>query len=70
MIMLLLLTILKMLLVRAEMMMIKTGESAVLECEGAWKYCEWKHHEQVSAVMQDPAFMTHDLSRNSLVTEP
>ena len=70
--MLMLLTILKMLLVmtvRAEMMMIKTGESAALECEGAWKYCEWKHHEQVSAVMQDPAFMTHNLSRNSLVTE-
>ena len=36
--------------VRAEMMMIKTGESAALECEGAWKYCEWKHHEQVRAV--------------------
>ena len=54
MMMLMLLTILKMLLVmtvRAEMMMIKTGESAALECEGAWKYCEWKHHEKVSTAL-------------------
>ncbi len=48
MMMLMLLTILKMMTVRAEMMMIKTGKSAALECEGAWKYCEWKHHEKVS----------------------
>ena len=33
MMMLMLLTILKMLLVRAEMMMIKSGESTALECE-------------------------------------
>ena len=36
-----------MMTVRAEMMMIKTGESAALECEGDWKYCEWRHHEKV-----------------------
>ena len=39
--------ILLMMTVRAEMMMIKTGESAALECEGDWKYCEWRHHEKV-----------------------
>ena len=52
-----LLTILKMTLVitaRAEMMMIKTGERAALECEGAWKYCEWRHHEQVTRVTKLP----------------
>ena len=49
--MMMLMIIPKMLLmmtVRAEMMMIKTGESVALECVGDWKYCEWKHHEKVS----------------------
>ena len=53
--MMMLMIIPKMLLmmtVRAEMMMIKTGESVALECEGDWKYCEWKHHEKVSGDRQ------------------
>ena len=63
--------ILLMMTVRAEMMMIKTGESAALECEGDWKYCEWRHHEKVG-IDSEKSFMPHLLSssRNFLVTEP
>ena len=55
--MMMLSTILKMMpvmMARAELMMIKTGESAALECEGAWKYCEWRHHEQVRRITKLP----------------
>lgn len=55
--MMMLSTILKMMpvmMARAELMMIKTGESADLECEGAWKYCEWRHHEQVRRITKLP----------------
>lgn len=67
-----LLTILKTMLVmtaRAElMMMIKTGESAMLECEGAWKYCEWRNHEQVTRLTTTLPHASQSFCSNSLVT--